>query len=222
MYLKPTLTIIVEALREVFSDSYPNSDFRNINITPEFPIQEHDFPAIWVEFSDTDPFERVSIDHREWMLGDDGECHEVNRYMFGGELSFTCAALTSLELARLYDELIRVLAFSGVSDAPSNSFRAYIEGNDLIDMNINYDEITPSPGDANPGTPWSTTEVLYEKTATVSMIGTCASDPNDGASLINLSRIDVTDYVEGTEPSDYPPDPDDVDPTIPYDPTQWI
>jgi len=209
-------------MRTTFDVHYPEGDWQNLNITPEFPMKPQDYPAIWVDFSDTEPLERAGIDHHEIILDDQQNARAITRYRFGGEFSFTVAALSSLEMARLYDQLVRVLSFTGVGDTPADEFKSAVEANDLIDILFSWDVLSPSPGDTNPGTPWGSNEVIYEKTLTIPCIGTYVSDPGT-STLIPLSRIQTDIFIEnndGSLPDDFPDLGDNTD--NPYDTTQWI
>jgi hypothetical protein len=105
-------------------------------------------------------------------------------------------ALSSLERDRLYDELIKVMAFARVKESISE-FRQVIENSDLIAMNGNFDVLRPSGDNAAPGTPWGTDEFIYEKSLSMDLIGEFVSDP-DQATLVPLRLIKVRGYVQGT------------------------
>ena len=183
-------------------------------------MNPQDYPGIWVQFEDTDDLERAGINHLEVVIDDDHTQHTVTRYRFGGNLSFTVSALSNQERDRLYDDMVRVLAFTSVDQTPAGRFKALIEANDLIGININYDVLSPSGDAATPGTPWDTNEVIYEKTLSVRMIGEFVSDAQSQI-LYPLSRVQVVGYMEGVDDYDLPDlGPSDSD--QPYDPTQWV
>lgn len=217
MYLRPTKTAAVQALRDTFDVFYPESDFQNLHISIEFPMTQQDYPGIWVQFEDTEAVERAGIKHIEQIQDDQGAFHQVTRYRFGGNFSFTVAALSSNERDRIYDQLVRVLAFNDVEDSTANRFRSFIENNDLIGININYDVLNPSGDAANPGTPWETNEVIYERTLSVAMIGEFVSDPTTNE-LVLLSKVLVEGLDEDVDDLDSYPD---IITTGGYDPTQW-
>lgn len=219
MYLEPAITMVVEALRSTFDATYPEPDFIKPNISIDFPMTQQSYPCIWVQFSDNQPLQRAGIDHHEVITETNGSTYEITRFRFGGDFTFTVAALSSLEMVRLYDQLVRVLGFVGVDDQPANDFRTQIENNDLIDLLFDNDVLSPTGQDATPGTPWDTREVIYEKSLSIGVIGTFASSPT--AQLVPLSKISVAGYMEGDEPSDFP-DLSIQDPSEPYSPTQWI
>jgi hypothetical protein len=193
----PTKTAITEALRSVFNGDYPDPGFRGLNITIEFPMQPSNYPGIWIQFEETGPIRRVGIDHHENVLDSDGIAREVTRYWFNGNLVLTCAALSSQERDRLYDELVRVFAFSGIDSTSAGRFRTLIDHNDLIGLRFNYDELTGTGEGATPGTPWDTNEVIYERTLTVGLIGEFVLDTLTNI-LIPLSRVSVSGFNQAS------------------------
>jgi hypothetical protein len=221
VYLVPLTTAVVESLKDVFNNTYTGTDFDDLNVSIEFPMQQQDYPAIWVQYSDNAPLQRAGIDHHEYVTDNTGT-RLVTRYKFQGEFSFTIAALSSLERDRLYDELVRILAFGGVGDTPSAQFKGNIEANDLLDVTFDWDVITPSGGDANPGTPWGTAEVIYEKTLTITCLGTFVSNPATDA-LVVLSTVQTLPVQVPDTNADLTflyPDPTPTDDPV-YDATQW-
>jgi hypothetical protein len=96
-------------------------------------------------------------------------------------------AMTSLERDRLYDELVRVVAFSN-EDGIVGRFKNTIASNDLIAATLNTDKIEGRGNGAAPGTPWGTDEIMYEKSLNLEIIGEFVPDPAAGT-LINLSKI---------------------------------
>jgi hypothetical protein len=89
---------------------------------------------------------------------------------------------------------------------PTNQFREHIENNDLIAMNINFDELRPSGDNAGMGTPWETSEMLYEKSISMDVLGEFVGDPLN-QQIVPLGEIRVYPYVEDLQqPPNPPPD----------------
>jgi hypothetical protein len=193
MYVMELKTNITEALRAVFDGAHPEPDFRNIKISIEYPVDEADYPGIWVNYDDTDELRVAGIGHIEY---DEQTGLPVTRWRFGGTVTFTVTALSSLERDRLYDELVKVLAFARFKPSISE-FRERIEHNDLLAMNGNFDLLRPSGDNAALGTPWGTEEMIYEKSISFDLIGEFVSEP-DQMILVPLRQIRVRGYVEGT------------------------
>jgi hypothetical protein len=188
MYIYPLKTILVEALKATFDQSYPEPDFRNLHVGIEYPVDPQDYPSIWVDYEDTQDLMRAGIAHIETVDPDTGDARApFTRWRFAGYISLTVVAMTSAERDRLYDEMVRVVAF-GNEDPVVGRFRSYIDTNDLIAFNMNTDKIQPRGSAAAPGTPWSTDELMYERTLNLEMIGEFIPDAQTGT-LVPLSGI---------------------------------
>lgn len=189
-YLTVTKTAVVQALRQCFDGDYPEEDFRDVNASIEFPNEEQHYPGIWVNYSDSAPLTSAGIDHHEFTdPSTDGYRRQFTRWRFTGSFAFTVVALSSLERDRLYDELVRVIAFARENDQVPE-FRAYVEDNEFVAMNINFDTIEVQGNSAAPGTPWGTDEYIYEITLVLEVIGEFISEGSTG-SLAPLSMIKV-------------------------------
>lgn len=201
-YLRHVKTGLVVALRQTFDNQYPDERLRELLVSIEYPVQQQDYPSVWVNFTDTEPLVTAGIDHREY----DEDDNPVLRWKFAGDATYTVAAMSSLERDRIYDELVRVMAFSRSHDYLS-PFRDYIESNPFIAMNMNFDEIEILGDAAAPGTPWDTDEVLYEKTLSMHVMGEFVTSIADG-NLVRLSKILIQGRVAPSTEDDplYPID----------------
>lgn len=210
----------MEALRAHFDAAYTEDDFKNTWISIEYPREKVNYPGIWITYEDSGDIERAGIDHREYVLDDTGELHEATRWRFTGTVSFTCAALTSYERDRLYDEMVRTIAFAGVEGRHSSVFRLALENNDFVAMNGNFDTLTPSGDAASPGTPWGSDEIIYEKTITFEVLGEFVSDPTTNT-LAALSKVQVMGFRQGSIPPGFPDEPNANPAAPPWNPTVW-
>lgn len=190
-YLTVLKTALVQAIRECFDADYPEENFRDVNCSIEFPSEEQRYPGIWVNYTDTAPLQSAGIDHREFTDPNlpEGYVRRFARWRFAGTAAFTVVALSSFERDRLYDEMVRVIAFARDSDQVPE-FRAYIESNEFIAMNANFDTIEVGGNSAAPGTPWGTDEYIYEITLNIDVLGEFISDGSTG-SLAPLRLIKV-------------------------------
>ena len=142
-YLTVLKTALVEGIKVVFDQDYPEPDFRGIHASIEYPVEQTDYPVIWVDYSDTAALQIAGIHHREkGPVSADGTSQRIfTRWKFTGYASFTVVALTSLERDRLYDEIVRVMAFGQVVDNVSD-FRPYVTINDVLELNFDFDTFT--------------------------------------------------------------------------------
>ena len=211
-------TAVTEALRSVFTTTYPIADFRTVNISIDYPVKQADYPSLWVQYEDNDDLVTAGIGHVEYVTEDAGVTFTpVHRWRFKGTVTITISALSSLERDRLYDEVVKVFAF-GQENVNLKVFRDKIETNDLIGMNANFDDLRPFGDAAAAGTPWGTDDIIYEKSLSFDLIGEFVGDPN-AATLVPLSDVTFIDYVEGTPEPLFPDEPGST--TAPPTPGDW-
>lgn len=201
MYLSLLKGALVESLRTVFDSTYPDPKVQGCRVSLEYPLDKQAYPGVWVTYDDKDPVQIVSIAHEEFLPN--GSPTVVNysgitRWTYSGEATLTFVALSSWERDILFDQFVRIYAFSREEQDPTD-LRTVLETNDLLVINVNWDELRPGPETALPGTPWGTEdEVIYERSVSFEVWGEFLSDPNR-STLVPLSEIDIT----GTDSSDY-------------------
>lgn len=199
MFITRLKTALVEAVRRTFDAEYVEEDFRNLHVSIEYPVERQHYPGIWIDFDIEGQLETAGIDHREFTEESaDGSSRRVMRWRFQGYASMTVVAMTSFERDRLFDEVVRVLAF-GPESVQTAEFRAYIEDNEFLALNIDFDQIGVAGASSLPGTPWGTDEVIYEVTLRMECLGEFVSDVASGT-LVPLAKVVTYPYVEGTDP----------------------
>lgn len=196
-YLTHLKTMNVEALRETFDDEYPVERWRGIHVSIEYPIEQANYPGIWVDYSDVGKLTIAGVDHKEYATTVEDGAIPFTRWKFTGYVSYTVTALTSLERDLLYDEMVKILAF-GKFDPMRSRFRKYIEDNDFIAANMDFDEIEPQGNAAAPGTPWGTDEIIYERTLNMEIMGEFVSSAETGE-LLRLSEIVFVGHAVGPD-----------------------
>jgi len=202
MYLTRLKGMLVESLKTTFDADYVEPDFRNIHCSIEYPIEPQNYPGIWVDYEDTGPLQIAGIDHSETSEPDINlAVNRYTRWKYAGYASYTVVALTSLERDRLFDEMIRVIAF-GKESTETRVFRQLVESNDFIAANFDFDRIQPRGNAAAPGTPWGTDEIIYERTLNMEVIGEFVSDAITGQ-LVPLSAVVLTEAKVVIPPDDY-------------------
>lgn len=201
MFLAKTKTLLTDAMRTTFDSDYVEPDFRNLLVSIEYPMQQHEYPSILVDMEVTGELEVAGIGHVEYAEeGADEGTRGFTRWRMTGYAAYTVVALSSFERDRLFDEVVRVMAF-GKEAAQTNEFRSYIEDNEFIALNFDFDQIGVRAIAAAAGTPWGTDEMVYEATIAMEFVGEFVSD-HQTQTLIPLSAVVVTHYSD-----------DEVDPT---------
>jgi hypothetical protein len=185
----------VEALRHTFDHEFVEPDFRDLLVSIEYPMTQAAYPSLWVNYEDEKNIQVAGVGHHEDIVKPDGSFGRTTRWRFEGEVTITAVAMTSLERDRLYDELVRTLAFG--SDRHSTAqFRAEIESNDFIAMNMNFDDLRASGDTAAQGTPWGTDDFIYEKSLSIQVQGEFIGDP-ETQQLVRLSGYRIISYITG-------------------------
>lgn len=196
MYLVELKTALTEATKHAFGDEHPDSDFRNLHISIEYPVDRQAYPSIWIDYDPT-LLRTAGIGHSEdSFVASGGTWDRAFRWRFQGNATLTCVAFTSLQRDRLFDAVVRMIAFSEAADSPT-PFRSAIETNAFIGMTVNFDEVEQRGFGAGQGTPWGTDEMIYEATLSIGVQGEFVATA-DG-SLLNLSTISVFSWAETLE-----------------------
>lgn len=195
MFLLETKTCITKALRSTFNGGYPIVDFRDIKVDVEFPVLPQDYPCLWVDFEPSQNLRTVGINHQEYIENEEGKFQVVERWRFLGYLTVTPVAMSSGVRDQLIDELIRVCAFAR-SDPAASPFRAAIESNPYIAMDVSWDELALQQMSSVPGTPWGSDEYLYEGTIRLGCQGEFVSNPAN-QELVAMASLVVFPRAEG-------------------------
>jgi hypothetical protein len=190
MFLKETKSILAAATQATFSPTYPEVDFQNLYCTIEYPMERQNYPACWIGFEPMGTIDRGGIDnafgYAQFDTYDQPNIYSLWRATGYG--TWTVGAMTSLQRDRLFDEIVRMFAFN--QEIQVVNFRTLIEENPLIAMNLNFDNIAVRGISENPGTPWGTSEIIYEATLAVEAQIEFASDV--AGALTPLSQVVVT------------------------------
>jgi hypothetical protein len=188
-YLTHMKAIATKAMKSTLDGDYAEPDFRDIQVSLEYPVEQQSIPAVWVDFDPIGPLLPVGIGYEEFTAGPTTGAVAATRWSFAGNITYTVVAMTSLERDRLYDELVRTIAF-GKYDSTRAVFRDTIEQDPLIEVQVNFDRIEQRGFAASPGTPWGTPDMMYEATLSVQSTGEFVSTTGS-AELFPISRVDV-------------------------------
>lgn len=195
MFMTHLKTSLVKAATAVFDADYPEPQFQTLHVSIEYPIDRQNYPGIWVDFDITQPLRIAGIGHREEVEDTTtGNFREVMRWRFAGIATFTLVALSSFERDRLFDEMVKVIAFAEIDDERA-AFRVAIEENPYVASSGKFDEIPVGGFTTAPGTPWGTDDFIYEATIRLEMIGEFVSNPST-AELVPLSEIKTYVFEE--------------------------
>ena len=190
MFLTHIKTLLVKAIQNTFDDEYPVDQYRGIYTSIEYPEKALQYPAIWVDF-DVNRMEPIGIDTVQYEATDTG-FFPYKTWRFEGRAEFTIVAMTSLERDGLYDEMVKIIAFGSLNSGRS-TFRNTIDNNEYIRTVFNWDKITTQGMITSKGTPWGSSELIYEVSITMEVYGEFSSDHAD-AQLVALSDVTIHPY----------------------------
>lgn len=196
MYLVKTKSLAVKAMRTTLDADYSDPDFRNIPVEMEYPVKQTDFPSVWVHYDPVGPLRPVGVGYFE-DLPVAGGYLRTTRWNFAGIINYTLIALSSLELDRLFDQVVSIISF-GTYDVQRREFRTTMEHDPLIQLNVNFDEIDQGGFAASPGTPWGTDDMMYEATVSIQVIGEFVSSPGTEL-LIPISKVNLITWITGQQ-----------------------
>lgn len=189
---------IVTALRSVFTDAYPNTEFRNLPVLLEYPQAKIKYPLMIVKFNDGDIM-NAGVGHEEWAFDINGQYRKYFHYRFEGSLEFHLYTLSSLSQDLLSDSLIDVIAFgklqSLTNEFYNTVFDEYANGGQLMLRT----DLIQSLG-VSVGKPFWNPEdtVLYEGGYTIACHGGFFSTGDDPVHAF-FDTIHILPYIEGEE-----------------------
>jgi hypothetical protein len=150
---------VVEALRNVFSASYPDALLNNLFINLEYPQKPQQYPSMVIGYQERD-LRTVGPFHFEYRTNTAVQ----KRWQFSGTITVDILATTSLDRDYIADHFVHMFSFATTNEYTSDFFR-YIETNDNIIVNVNKDILVPAGETVDSGLPWGLTDQLLYRTA---------------------------------------------------------
>lgn len=99
---------MVTALKAVFTDEYPNKEFRNLQITTEYPQKKIENAFVLVKFN-SGRLMNAGVGHEEILMDTNGHWHRYHHSRFEGTLEFHLYTLSMLSQDLLYDSLAEII-----------------------------------------------------------------------------------------------------------------
>lgn len=197
---------VVLALRDAMLGMDLRLDGKKLYIDLEYPMEEAQYPGIWVQFSPTQLM-RAGLGH-ELPLKESGNWCLIQEWQFTGRITLSLAAIKSLDRDRLADLVIANLAFARPPDLvitkPDQDTKRYkslitaLGQSPYVSMTLNTDVIYPGGQDVTPGAPWAGGDnvLVYTDSYALDAQGHFnVKLTHDG--IYELARIDV---VQGIAP----------------------
>lgn len=195
---------MVKALRAAFTDNFPEDQFQDLRIVPEFPLSREKYPAIYISYNGT-VNKNAGVGHEETFQDSLNVMRTWNHRRFEGSIDFTCLGLTPLDRDILADALHEVLTFGWLTDTMSGFFDIIYGDPDapyssaallLAQLDLNTDIITPGGESASPA-PWEPEDqLLYQDVYNLEVHGSYYNAPPVPQAL--LAEIDITAVITDT------------------------
>ena len=161
---------IVNALKGVYDGGYYRErQLQNLKVTTQYPLVKVDYPAIVVEYAGQRIL-NAGVGHEEWFMDDQNILRKWNHRRFEGTLTFSCHALSPLDLDILVDSLVELLSFGRLDSSLSTFFTdIYGSPNDPVmlafsQLMLNVDEIQDGGVPSAQIAPWQPEDVLVYST----------------------------------------------------------
>ena len=173
MFITGVKVALVEALNAAFDAlgaraNNTTKDLSPKSITIEYPMQEVEWPAIFVQFRPT-KVQWSGLQPDVWTVVS-GVGTVSRAGYFEGNIDLQIIALHSEERDRLWDSLYNLVLMNPGSPA-SRAFYSSLDSNDLIGITL-LPSIVANLGDTVAmGTPFSPEELTYEASVRINCVG---------------------------------------------------
>lgn len=178
MFITAAKIATVEAIESAFAalgnmSSNITKDLVPRSVTIEYPVEEVEWPAIYVQFRptltqytglDPDTFAEIITN------GDITGWEQIREGYFEGAFDLQILAMSSEERDKIWETIINFFIMNGMSPG-SSAFYSSISANDLISITFAQGSILQVGDTVSPGTPWSPEELTYETTMRIKCVG---------------------------------------------------
>jgi hypothetical protein len=171
-------------------------------VTIEYPVEEIEWPAIYVQFRPTiTQYTGLNPDQYTAILDNQGNTTSWEMYRqgyFEGAFDLQILAMTSEERDKIWETLINLFVMNNLSPGATALYNSILQ-NDLIAMTLQQGSTLQVGDTVSPGTPWSPEELTYEATIRVKCIGEFYENKYT-QELLPISAINVTANIEVPDP----------------------
>lgn len=198
-YKRYVKRVVIDALRSVFTNVYPDPQFRNLNIALEYPLKRELFPAIVVNFDESRVL-NTGVGHVEFSSINQKFFH----YMFEGALELRILTLTPLDRDVLSDSIVELIAFGRLQSLTREFFEAiYSDDNNGGQIMFNSDVLTPLGENVSLNNWGEEDQPVYQTGYRVELNGAFYSNAKSSPFLTWIDQVNIYPWAEG-EPR---PDP---------------
>ena len=184
---------VVRAFQSVFHDTskyYPGYKSSELltksHITIEYPQRPEQYPTLIIGFQEQE-LKNAGIGHLDNFSANT----IAQKWFFQGLITVEIFALTSMDRDFISDSVVNMLSYGRVMGKP---FRALIEGDSLVDLQVSLGSLIPVPEQTMSGVSWGLTDArIYTVGYNFGCIGGFNSESiyNDYVSHVNIDISNV-------------------------------
>jgi len=198
MFITAAKIALIEAIQAGFAAIGQASSNSTIDLSPrsvtiEYPVQEIEWPAVYVQFRPTRT-QYTGLSPNIETQNSDGTWQSVRHGYFEGAFDLEILAMSSEERDRIWDTLTNLILMNDMANS-SSAFYQSIAADQLIGLTISPGQILQVGDTVNPGTPWSSEELTYESTIRINCIGEFYEDKYT-QTLLPIDQITITGEAE--------------------------
>ena len=184
---------VVGAFQSVFHNTgtyYPGYESSELltksHITIEYPQRPEQYPTLIIGFQEQE-LKNAGIGH----LDNFSSNTIAQKWFFQGLITVEIFALTSMDRDFISDSVVNMLSYGRIMGKP---FRALIEGNSVVDLQVSLGSLIPVPEQTMSGVSWGLTDArIYTVGYNFGCIGGFNSESiyNDYVSHVNIDISNV-------------------------------
>lgn len=184
---------VVRAFQSVFHDTskyYPGYKSSELltksHITIEYPQRPEQYPTLIIGFQEQE-LKNAGVGHLDNISANT----IAQKWFFQGLITVEIFALTSMDRDFISDSVVNMLSYGRVMGKP---FRALIEGDSLVDLQVSLGSLIPVPEQTMSGVSWGLTDArIYTVGYNFGCIGGFNSESiyNDYVSHVNIDISNV-------------------------------
>lgn len=185
--------LVVGAFQSVFHNTgtyypgYPSSELlTKSHITIEYPQRPEQYPTLIIGFQEQE-LKNAGVGHLDNISANT----IAQKWFFQGLITVEIFALTSMDRDFISDSVVNMLSYGRVMGKP---FRALIEGDSLVDLQVSLGSLIPVPEQTMSGVSWGLTDArIYTVGYNFGCIGGFNSESiyNDYVSHVNIDISNV-------------------------------
>lgn len=198
MFITAAKIAVVEGITSAFNaigsaSSNTTKDLVPRSITIEYPVEEIEWPAIYVQFRPTitqytglDPGSYDPVYNGNKIVS----YNNIRHGYFEGSYDLQILAMSSEERDKIWETLINLFLMDTIAPSATALYES-ISANDLIAIALQKGSVIQVGDTVSPGTPWSPEELTYEATIRIRCIGEFFENKYS-QTLLPISAVKVT------------------------------